>query len=271
MIRRLSTAAVCALVLTLCACSSARSAVPQGAAAFSQANQAYLQGHYADAVRGYRALLARQGYSPAVLFNLGNAWMRLNQPGRAILNYERALWLAPADRAVAANLQTAQRQSGLAVTQPTLLDRSLGLLSFDALAWSGTAAALALSLAVLIARSRRSIRGSVPRAVAAASTLVLIAASAILVWRWPDLERAVAIADATPVHIAPAGAADASFQLKAGELVQLGRRYGEYVLVHTGDGRTGWVSAQQVPRIVTRTRDYEAQHDVLAGSPAGST
>jgi hypothetical protein len=269
--RRCTIAATLALVVSIFACGIASSAIPQPDSAFARANQAYNRGEYADAVQGYRAILAQQGYSVPVLFNLGNAWWRLNQPGRAVLNYERALRLAPGDEAIANNLRRVQQQAALPATQSAPLSRKLGLVSLDALAWIGVAASLTLCTTILIMRSRRPKALPVIRSTAVVSAIVLVATGVILICSWPDIDRAVVLADATPVHIAPALAADVSFRLKPGTLVDEGSRYEGYVMVHTDDGRSGWVSAQQVARIVTRTRDYgPLAADLLAARPTTS-
>lgn len=269
--RRCTMAATLALVVSIFACGIASSAIPQADPTFARANQAYSRGDYADAVRGYRATLAQQGYSVPALFNLGNAWWRLNQPGRAVLNYERALRLAPGDEAVANNLRRVQQQAALPPIQPAPLSRRLGLVSLDALAWIGIAASLTLCATVLIMRSRRSKALPAMRSAAVASAIVLAATGVILVCSWPDVDRAVVLAEATPVRIAPAVAADVSFRLKPGTLVDEGSRYEDYVMVHTDDGRSGWVSAQQVAKIVTRIRDYgPLATDLLAAHPVTS-
>jgi tetratricopeptide (TPR) repeat protein len=257
---RRTTIAACALGVWMFTCATANSATassttvgskpPEADAVFAQANQAYSAGNYASAVRDYRALLAQHGYSVAVLFNLGNAWSRLNQPSRAILSYERALWLAPADRAIATNLRLAQRQAAVPEENPSRLDQGLGLVSLDWLGWVGTAAMLTLAVAVLMAHAGLTKAGWARRSVVALCALVLIAAGAGMLRKWPDLDRAVVLVDAAPVRIAPAETADVSFLLKSGSLVHAGERYGDYVMVHAGDGRAGWVSSQQVVRIV---------------------
>jgi hypothetical protein len=269
--RRCTMAAALTLVVSILACGIASSAIPQANSTFARANQAYSRGDYPNAVRGYRAILAQQGYSAPVLFNLGNAWWRLNQPGRAVLNYERALRLAPGDEAIANTLRRVQQQAALPAIQSVPPSWRLGLVSLDALAWIGFAASLTLCAAVLVMRSKRSKARLSMRSTAIASAIVLVAAGVALVCSWPDLDRAVVLAAATPVHIAPALAADVSFQLKSGTLVHAGSRYDGYVMVHTDDGRSGWVSAQQVARIVTRTRDYEPlAADLLAARPTTS-
>jgi tetratricopeptide (TPR) repeat protein len=240
---------VAVIAASLLGCSSVSSAHPP-APEFLQANQAYNQGDYIAAVRGYRALLTRDGYSVPVLYNLGNAWLRLNQPGRAILNYERALWLAPANPAVTQNLHVAQQQSGHAVTQTSLSERALGWFRLDTLAWIGTGAAVTLSVAVLAMRWQRQRPIPGLRPVVVLSAIVLFMSGATLIARWPELDRAVVLAAATPVRVAPADAADVSFLLPSGELVQAGRPYQAYVRVHAEDGRSGWARAQQIGRII---------------------
>jgi len=240
---------VVVIAASLLGCSSVRSVQPP-APDFLQASQAYNHGDYTAAVRDYDALLARDGYSVPVLYNLGNAWLRLNQPGHAILNYERALWLAPANPAVTHNLHVAQQQSGHAVTQTTLFERARGWLSLDELAWIATAAAVGLSGVVLTIGWRRQRPIPHLRSVAVLSALVFCMSGLTLIARWPELDRAVVLAAATPVRVAPADAADVSFLLPSGELVQAGKPYQAYVRVHAEDGRSGWVRTQQLARII---------------------
>jgi SH3-like domain-containing protein len=82
------------------------------------------------------------------------------------------------------------------------------------------------------------------------SALVMFMSGATLIARWPELDRAVVLAAATPVRVAPADAADVSFLLPSGEVVQAGKRYQAYVRVHAEDGRAGWAHAQQLARII---------------------
>src|SRR5580693_8407134 len=82
--------------------------------ALAVAAHAAAGGDYRTAVRDYEQILDREGFSAPVLFNLGNAWLRLGDPARAILNYERALVLSPRSAAIEANLSAAQQRAGLA-------------------------------------------------------------------------------------------------------------------------------------------------------------
>ena len=71
-------------------------------------DKAYAESRFKDAVDIYEAAIAEQGASAALYYNLANAYYRTNQPGKAILNYERALRMDAADEDAKANLEFVQ-------------------------------------------------------------------------------------------------------------------------------------------------------------------
>jgi tetratricopeptide (TPR) repeat protein len=72
---------------------------------FFAANQAYREGRYEDAIRGY-SRLSRDGLRSGVLYyNLGNAYFRLKKLGQAVLHYERAKFYIPRDADLSFNLR----------------------------------------------------------------------------------------------------------------------------------------------------------------------
>lgn len=62
---------------------------------FARAARAYAEQRYAEAIAEYEGLAKDGVRHPALYYNLGNAYFRAGQVGRAILSYERALRLAP--------------------------------------------------------------------------------------------------------------------------------------------------------------------------------
>ncbi|MCK5862992.1 MAG: tetratricopeptide repeat-containing protein, partial [Candidatus Hydrogenedentes bacterium] len=65
---------------------------PDGAALFEESNTAYHEGQYTDAIAGYEKLQHQfEVKNAALFFNLGNAWRKNGNPGKAILYYEMAL------------------------------------------------------------------------------------------------------------------------------------------------------------------------------------
>ena len=76
----------------------------------AEADSAYAQGHFQQAVSDYEALL-KQGVSADLYYNLGNAYYRMDEIPRAVLNYERALLLSPGDADIRFNLQMARSKT----------------------------------------------------------------------------------------------------------------------------------------------------------------
>lgn len=71
------------------------------------ADSLYAEEQYRSAADIYERLLDEKGEAPAVYYNLGNAYYRLGMYAKAIINYERALLLAPSDEDVKTNLALA--------------------------------------------------------------------------------------------------------------------------------------------------------------------
>ena len=76
----------------------------------SQADSAFVQEHYQQAIKDYEALL-KQGVSAELYYNLGNAYYRMDNMTQAVLNYERALLLSPGDKDIRFNLQMARSKT----------------------------------------------------------------------------------------------------------------------------------------------------------------
>lgn len=94
-----------ALVLT-CFQASADETVDFNAI-YNSANEAYAAKDYQAAIEGYEQMVSVGKISPAVYYNLGNAYFRAGSMGLAILNYERALKLEPEHEDAAFNLKLA--------------------------------------------------------------------------------------------------------------------------------------------------------------------
>ena len=76
----------------------------------AEADSAYAQGNYQQAIKDYEQLL-KKGVSTDLYYNLGNAYYRMDEMPRAVLNYERALLLSPGDGDVRFNLQMARSKT----------------------------------------------------------------------------------------------------------------------------------------------------------------
>lgn len=86
--------------------------LPMAAHAVSkaEADSAYAQEHYQQAIQLYEQLL-KKGESSDLYYNLGNSYYRMDDMTKAIVNYERALLLSPGDRDIRINLQMARSKT----------------------------------------------------------------------------------------------------------------------------------------------------------------
>src|SRR5947209_3472912 len=74
---------------------------------FYKANDFYQKRDYENAAKNYESI-TKQGYESAeVYYNLGNCYYKTNNIPLAILNYERAIKLAPGDEDIDMNLKIA--------------------------------------------------------------------------------------------------------------------------------------------------------------------
>ena len=77
----------------------------------AQADSAYINNDYANAVYFYEDILANQGESADIYYNLGNSYYKMDNIAKAILNYEKALMLNPGNGDIRFNLELAQSKT----------------------------------------------------------------------------------------------------------------------------------------------------------------
>lgn len=91
-------------VLLLLPVFEARGDVESAASLFQKGNQSYEEGSFDEAIGQYEKVLDLGVRNFKVFYNLGNAYFRQNQLGKAVVNYRRALALEPRDEDAQANL-----------------------------------------------------------------------------------------------------------------------------------------------------------------------
>src|SRR5438876_6553900 len=148
----------CFIAASLCALSIS-SLSAQADADFAKANRDFAQGHFKEAISGYEALIRDGQWTANVFYDLGNAYFRAGDFGRAILNYERALALAQHHPEATANLQIARDEAHALEIQPGWPERYLQFASINQ--YSVTAAiafwiGMFCALALIFTRRRRT-------------------------------------------------------------------------------------------------------------------
>src|SRR5947207_8356462 len=145
-------------IIVVCCVLFASSAFAQSETDFTKANQDYVQGNFKEAISRYETLVSSGQWSANLFYDLGNAYFRTSDFGRAILNYERALALERHHPEATANLQMARDEAHALELQQSWPERYLQFASINQ--YSITAAIAfwigGFSLVALIFARRRS-------------------------------------------------------------------------------------------------------------------
>ena len=232
---------------------------PDGSAAMKLANDLYERGSFVEAAQLYQQL-ADGGYGGIALFyNLGNAYYKSGDLGRAILNYLRAERLAPRDPDIQDNLQIARdgivdpferrEQSALAgsIRLPQLK------LSLDELALISLGLWILLALMLLLLARRFSFR----RWIGYASVVVALLFLAGIVSLGSGLSseaedrKVVVVAESVDVVGGPGPQYEAKFTLHGGNEASLVETRGAWTRLRLAGGQLqGWVPADAVELVV---------------------
>jgi len=213
------------------------------------ANAAFAASRYHDSTLGFQAVVAQNGYSAPVLFDLGNSYYREGNFAQAILAYRRAQWLSPNDPDIAANLQLAQKQAQVPLAEPGWSERIGRLLSASGWAWVG-GGAWTLLCASLIARMLLPKVRALFSFSAVIGGLGLCAALAAMVLASGPLREAVVTDKNALALISPFPSAQVVFSPSPGETVTIQEAHNEFLFVKDSAGHTGWISKTQITPII---------------------
>ncbi|MEY4483559.1 MAG: hypothetical protein RL693_1011 [Verrucomicrobiota bacterium] len=184
------------------------------------------------------------------LFNEANAAQREGRLGPAILNYERASFLAPGDPSIARNLHAAREKAGVPAPVIPMWQSPMHWLSFNRMTALGSLSLLMVCLLHFGARMiPANLRGFARAATKSFAIMSLLAAFSVAM-RCPELDRAIIVGTHTSARIAPAASSATTFELKPGEMVRAKNTHGGFIHIRTTDGRSGWVSATDVEKII---------------------
>lgn len=78
---------------------------------FDNANLLYKEGKFAEAIKLYKLIEAKDSISSTLYYNLGNSYYKLNSVANTIYNYEKALLLDPLNKDAVNNLAFAKRMT----------------------------------------------------------------------------------------------------------------------------------------------------------------
>jgi tetratricopeptide (TPR) repeat protein len=239
-------------ILTILLCASfPLMALGQSDAEFAKANQDFAQGHFKEAIAGYEALVQEGQWNANLFYNLGNAYFRTRDFGRAILNYERSLALDNHHPETTANLQIARDEARALELQPTKLERYL---QFASINQYSIAASVALWLGIfgfvaLIFARRRS------AALLSLSILCLLIGG-MAVWAIHILDngsegRGLAIVTGNDVQarLATADTANSVLALPAGSEIKILSTRGDWMYAVLPNDLRGWIQTKNAEQV----------------------
>jgi tetratricopeptide (TPR) repeat protein len=222
----------------------------QSDAVFAKANEEFAQGHFKEAIAGYEALISAGQWNANLFYDLGNAYFRTKDFGRAILNYERALALDRHHPEARANLEIARDEARAPELQPSRLERYLQLASANQ--YSVVAAVafwlMIFAFAGMIVSRRRS--------AALALAVCCLFVSAFAVWaiyvlEWGSEGRALAIITGKDVQarLATADTANSVLALPPGSEIKILSTRGDWTYAALPNDLRGWIPANQAEQV----------------------
>lgn len=216
------------------------------------ANRAYQEGHYEESARLFGQLIETDGYSASLCLDRGNAELKAGRLGAALLDYERARYLAPGDAGINRNLQLARRQAHLEPNPYRWWQ--VVLRGIDWTVWLAVVlGCLALMLLAIVGRAflpaggRRVCRG-----------LLFVSIPLFLFCGFVELiaigfsdrvEGVVTVKEAT-LRLSPFESAERTGSVPEGELVTVEKRHDHYLWIDDRSRQSGWVDEKEVAPVV---------------------
>lgn len=239
---------MCLLLTTTALALSSDEAVRE----FDRANQEYKNGRYDAAVAGYEKILAGNLESGAVYYNLGNAYFKQGEEGKAILNYERALRLMPRDRDLLANYKFAASFVRHAARPMTfwerLWDRHIHFYTVDEMAVILLTVTILAGVIHLLSLYLGWPRGRVYRILGMCGFVFVLYGAGLLVKLKKDAGLGVVVTS-TEARFEPRDAATVYFELPEGQAVRMLQTDGSWAKIERPDGKLGWVPSGAVEKI----------------------
>jgi tetratricopeptide (TPR) repeat protein len=218
---------------------------------FAKANQEYTQGKFKEAIDDYETLARSGQWSANLFYDLGNAYFRENDFGRAILNYERALALEPNHPETQANLRIVRDHARALELQPGWTDR---LVRFANVHQYTLAAAVAFWIglfgfaALLFARQRTARMITI--------SLLFLSLCALLIYALVSLDRgnrgkSLAIVTGSEVNarLATADNAGTVLALPPGSEIKVLSQRGDWVYAELPNSLRGWIPAKSLEHV----------------------
>ena len=224
---------------------------------WNAANEAYAQERWEDAVNDYTAIAEASMESAPLWCNLGSAWYKSGNLGKAILCYERALKLDPSYEDARYNLEllNAMKLDRLESVPELILAtwmKNLGR-TLDSDSWAVCflvflVLTLAMVLLFILGSSATSRRAGFFTGVVC--LLLAVASLSFSLWQkneYMKADKAIIMKPVSSVKSSPSGdSAKDLFVLHEGTMVQVLDNVGGWSNIELSDGRQGWLPSSDI-------------------------
>lgn len=223
------------------------------------ANEFYKAGEYKNAMETYESIVNSGLESAALYYNLGNAYYKMNQPTKAILNFERALLLDPKNENIRYNLSIANEsivdKTKMVPEPPFTKFQNLMLQRHNADGW-GYRSLIGFLLSMIligvflfsesVGRKRLSFFVAVICLIFSAFTFKFAATQRAKI---DDHNEAIIFEASVTVKGSPNENGTELFIVHEGLKVGITDKLGEWLEIRLSDGNKGWVPASVLVRI----------------------
>jgi tetratricopeptide (TPR) repeat protein len=231
-------------------------ATPSVEELYFEANRAYKEDRFQEAIDGYLQLVARGHINGHIYYNLGNAYFRSGRLGRAILNYKRAQLLMPRDADLNFNLRYAldQTKDAISPDQNYLKQAFFYLddLTFGELMW-GFAVLNLLFWGIL--GLRLFVRPEWTYYTFIVLLVFWLVGGVSLAVKWQQYttdQRATVLAEEVDVLAGPQVNDTVLFKLHEGIIVHRERIEDGWSLIRVTENKRGWIESSAIEQIVKR-------------------
>jgi len=218
-------------------------------AQFAKANEDYAQGKFKEAITGYEALVQSRQWSANLFYDLGNAYFRTQDFGRAILNYERALALDQRHPESDANLRIARDEARALEMPPGWVERHLELVSATQY---GIAAAIAFWIGAFCLAIIWWARSRPAKVTGLAILSFAICAGAVLaIYKIERTQAGAAIVTGNDVQarLATADNANSVLALPPGSEIKILSIRGDWIYAALPNSLRGWIPARDAEAV----------------------
>lgn len=226
---------------------------------FDQANEAYKNGAYQEAIDLYEKIDETNLQSADVFYNLGNSYYKINMVAPSIYNYEKALKLDPLNEDASINLEYANK---LALDAIEVLPKSvfqkfsesvIYKLAYDS--WAYIAIALSFLAALFFLLYHFSYSSGRKLLFFNSSLLcsILLVIAVVFAFHSYDFEEntkmAIVFEKSTEIKNAPTLNSETAFQLHEGTKVEVLDAIDNWKKIKLADGKIGWIIADYIKEI----------------------